>query len=215
MNGIDRSALLARSVARAKAIAMLGTSSDVGKSVIAAGLCRLLHRMSVRVAPFKAQNMSLNSFVTADGGEIGRAQALQAQACGVAPHVDMKPESDQHSQVIVHGKVRPKSEAGDYFNRTRDLFSAVRESYERLAKAYDVIVIEGAGSAAEVNLRDRDLVNWPVVELADAAVVLVADIDRGGVFAQIIGTIDLLTVEERQRLVGERCIAARKVPAGG
>lgn len=151
--------------------------------------------------------MSLNSFVTPDGGEIGRAQALQAEACGLPPHVDMnpillKPESDQCSQVIVHGRVWGKYEGRRYFERTQELFSHVRASYERLASSYEVIVIEGAGSAAEMNLRDRDIVNWPVVELADASVILVADIDRGGVFAQVIGTIDLLSAAERRRLVG-------------
>lgn len=192
---------------RARAIAVLGTGSDVGKSVVAAGLCRLLYRTGVRVAPFKAQNMSLNSFVTSDGGEMGRAQVVQAEACGLAPHVDMnpillKPESDRCSQVIVQGKIWGRYDAGNYFGRNRELYRFVRESYERLAAAYDVIVIEGAGSAAEINLRDRDLVNWPVVELADAAVVLVADIDRGGVFAQVIGTLELISPEERQRVVG-------------
>ncbi len=192
---------------RARAIAVLGTASDVGKSLVAAGLCRIVRRMGVQVAPFKAQNMSLNSFVTAEGGEIGRAQALQADACGLLPHVDMnpillKPESDRRSQVIVHGAVRGRREAREYFEQRGELFDAVRTSYERLASAYDVMVIEGAGSAAEVNLRDRDLVNWPVVKLADADVILVADIDRGGVFAQVIGTLDLLAPEERRRVLG-------------
>jgi adenosylcobyric acid synthase len=192
---------------KAKAIAVLGTGSDVGKSVIVAGLCRLLHRAGVRVVPFKAQNMSLNSCVTADGGEIGRAQALQAEACGLLPRVDMnpillKPESDRCSQVIVHGKVFARLDASGYFDGRRDLALAIHESYARLAGEYDVVVIEGAGSAAEMNLRDRDLVNWPVVEQADAQVVLVADIDRGGVFAQVIGTLDLLTPEERGRVLG-------------
>jgi len=194
---------------RAKAIAILGTGSDVGKSMITSGLCRLLHRAGIRVAPFKAQNMSLNSFVTPEGGEIGRAQALQAEACGIPPHVDMnpillKPESDARSQIIVQGKVFATREARAYFARNRDaeLFRAVEDSYERLASQYEAIVIEGAGSAAEVNLRDRDLVNWPVVEMADAKVVLVGDIDRGGVFAQIIGTLDLIAPEERDRVCG-------------
>ena len=192
---------------RARAIAVLGTGSDVGKSVIAAGLCRLLARKGVRVAPFKAQNMSLNSFVTADGGEIGRAQALQAEACGLPPHVDMnpillKPESDQCAQVIVHGKVWGRYQGRRYLEQTCELLRHVRASYERLARAYEVLVIEGAGSAAELNLRDRDLANWTMVELAGAAVVLVADIDRGGVFAQVIGTIELLAPQERQRVVG-------------
>ncbi len=159
------------------------------------------------MAPFKAQNMSLNSFVAADGGEIGRAQALQAEACGLPPHVDMnpillKPESDQCSQVIVHGNVWAKYDGRSYFERTKELFDIVRASYERLARAYKVVVIEGAGSAAEMNLRDRDLANWAIAEFADAAVVLVADIDRGGVFAQVIGTINLLSAAERRRLVG-------------
>ena len=194
---------------RAKAIAILGTGSDVGKSMVTAGLCRLLHRAGMRVAPFKAQNMSLNSFVTPEGGEIGRAQALQAEACGIAPHVDMnpillKPESNARSQVVVQGRVFATLDARAYFTRGRDseLLRAVRESYERLAGQYEVIVIEGAGSAAEMNLRDRDLVNWPMVELADAHVVLVGDIDRGGVFAQIIGTLDLIAPEERARVCG-------------
>jgi adenosylcobyric acid synthase len=192
---------------RARAIAVLGTASDVGKSVVVAGLCRLLHRDGVRVAPFKAQNMSLNSFVTMEGGEMGRAQVLQAYACGLPPHVDMnpillKPEADERSQVIVHGRVWGSHNASGYFEHNRELFRFVQASYERLASVYEVIVIEGAGSAAEVNLRHRDLVNWPVVELADAPVLLVADIDRGGVFAQVIGTVDLLSTNERRRLLG-------------
>ena len=192
---------------KAKGLAVLGTGSDVGKSLVAAGICRLLFRVGVRVAPFKAQNMSLNSFVTPDGGEMGRAQVLQAQACGLAPHVDMnpillKPEADAKSQVIVHGKVWRSQEAKDYFSGTIQLSGFVKESYQRLANQYDVILIEGAGSAAEMNLRDRDIVNWPVVEMADAAVILVADIDRGGVFAQVIGTMDLLAPKERQRWLG-------------
>lgn len=195
------------SLSHAKSIAVLGTGSDVGKSLITAGLCRLLHRAGVRVAPFKAQNMSLNSFVTPDGGEMGRAQVLQAQACGLAPHVDMnpvllKPEAEAKSQVIVQGKVWRSQNARDYFDRKSQVFPFVKESYDRLAEQYEVIVIEGAGSAAEMNLRDRDIVNWPVVEMADAAVVLVADIDRGGVFAQVIGTMDLLAPEERRRVIG-------------
>ena len=192
---------------RARSIAVLGTGSDVGKSLVAAGICRLLYRAGVNVAPFKAQNMSLNSFVTPDGGEMGRAQVLQAQACGLAPNVIMnpillKPEADCQSQVIVQGKVWEKQEAQEYFQNKAVLWSAVKSSYEELAKRYEVIVIEGAGSAAEMNLRDRDIVNWPVVEMADAAVILVADIDRGGVFAQVLGTMDLLAPEERQRVIG-------------
>src|SRR3989454_4939885 len=201
---------------RARALAVLGTGSDVGKSVIAAGLCRLLARKGIRVAPFKAQNMSLNCFVTADGGEIGRAQALQAEACGLPPHVDMnpillKPESDQRAQVIVHGKVWGRYEGRQYLEQTRELVRHVRDSYERLAPTYELLVIEGAGSAAELNLRDRDLANWAMVEFADAAVVLVADIDRGGGFAQVIGTIELLAPQERRRVAG---VVVNKVRGG-
>jgi adenosylcobyric acid synthase len=192
---------------RARSVAVLGTGSDVGKSLVAAGVCRLLCRAGANVAPFKAQNMSLNSFVTPDGGEMGRAQVLQAQACGVTPSVAMnpillKPETDCQSQVIVQGKVWERQEAKEYFNKKAVLWDLVKSSYEELATTYEVIVIEGAGSAAEMNLRDRDIVNWPVVEMADAAVILVADIDRGGVFAQVIGTMDLLSPGERQRVIG-------------
>lgn len=190
-----------------KALAILGTGSDVGKSLVTAGLGRLFHRSGVRVAPFKAQNMSLNSFVTAEGGEMGRAQVLQAQACGLRPHVDMnpillKPEADRRSQVVVQGKVWGSREAGSYFDAQTELAHYVKQSYERLAAQYELIVIEGAGSAAEINLRDRDIVNWPVVHMADAKVILVADIDRGGVFAQVIGTLDLLEPHERERVLG-------------
>lgn len=191
----------------ARALAVLGTGSDVGKSLITAGICRLLHRSGVRVAPFKAQNMSLNSFVTPEGGEIGRAQALQASACGIPPHVDMnpillKPESEHCSQVIVRGTVWSQQEAPAYFGERPRLWSIVKDCYGRLASQYEVVLIEGAGSAAEVNLRDRDLVNWPVATLADAHVVLVADIERGGVFAQVLGTLDLLEPDERARVRG-------------
>jgi len=190
-----------------KALAILGTASDVGKSLVTAGLGRLLHQKGVNVAPFKSQNMSLNSFVTLDGGEMGRAQVLQAHACGVLPHVDMnpillKPEADHCSQVIVQGKVWGRHDAKEYFGCRPELFRFVKLSFDRLAARHDVLLIEGAGSAAEINLRDRDLVNWPVVEMADARVILVADIDRGGVFAQILGTLDLLQPHERQRVMG-------------
>jgi len=190
-----------------RALMVMGTGSDVGKSVVAAGLCRIFHRVGIDVAPFKAQNMSLNSFVTSDGGEMGRAQVLQAEACGLPPHVDMnpillKPEADNCSQVVVHGKVWGKYDGRNYFARRDKLFRFVQESYEHLARDHALIVIEGAGSAAEVNLRDKDIVNWPVAELADARVLLVADIDRGGVFAQVIGTLDLLSSNERHRVIG-------------
>jgi adenosylcobyric acid synthase len=192
---------------KAESLAILGTGSDVGKSVLTAGICRLLSRIGIHVAPFKAQNMSLNSFVTPEGGEIGRAQALHATACGIPPHVDMnpillKPESDSCSQVVVLGRAFAKQEASAYFDGRRILWSVVEDSYARLASQYEMMVIEGAGSAAEVNLRKQDLVNWPVVKMADAHVLLVADIDRGGVFAQILGTLDLLEPDERDRVCG-------------
>lgn len=191
----------------AKALAVLGTASDVGKSVIAAGFCRLWAQQGRRVAPFKAQNMSLNSAVTRCGGEIGRAQAVQARACGIEPTVDMnpillKPESDTRAQVIVQGRALITQEAARYYEEQAPLWTAVVQSYARLAMEYDLIVIEGAGSAAEVNLRERDLVNWRMVDHADAQVVLVADIDRGGVFAQVVGTLDLLRSAERERVIG-------------
>lgn len=192
---------------RARAVAIFGTASDVGKTAVAAGLCRLLARRGISVAPFKAQNMALNSFVTPEGGEIGRAQAMQAQACGRDPHVDMnpillKPESDRRAQVIVRGQVSHSLEAQAYFDRRDELWTVVHESYDRLAHTCEAIVIEGAGSAAEVNLREHDLVNWRMAHWADASVLLVADIDRGGVFAQALGTLDLLTPHERRRVIG-------------
>jgi adenosylcobyric acid synthase len=192
---------------KARALALLGTGSDVGKSVMTAALCRLIVRTGMRVAPFKAQNMSNNSYVTRDGREIGRAQALQAQACRLDPHADMnpillKPESDQRAQIVVQGRVWGKLNARDYGTLKTELSERVKNSYERLAGDFEVIVIEGAGSAAEMNLRDRDVANWAMVEVADARVVLVADIDRGGVFAQIVGTLDLIAPEERAKVIG-------------
>jgi len=193
----------------ARAIMFQGTASHVGKSVLTAALCRILHQDGWRVAPFKAQNMSLNSGVTPDGGEIGRAQLLQAQAAGVVPTVDMnpillKPKGDMTAQVIVHG--RPLADLDwrryrgpEYRGRT---LQAVRESLARLQAAYDVLVLEGAGSPAEVNLRQGDIVNMTSAELADARVLLVGDIDRGGVIAALVGTLQLLAPEERARVGG-------------
>lgn len=193
--------------ARAKALAVLGTGSDVGKSMLVAGLCRLVYRAGISVAPFKAQNMSNNAAVTVEGGEIGRAQALQAEACGMDSHVDMnpillKPDSDESAQVIMQGRVRGRSDAFSIFDRTSEFRRIAQESYSRLATRVDAIIIEGAGSAAEVNLRHCDVANWPMAVYADASVLLVADIDRGGVFAQVLGTLDLLTLEERRRIIG-------------
>jgi adenosylcobyric acid synthase len=191
----------------AKALMVMGTASDVGKSVIVTALCRAFARVGIRVAPFKSQNMSNNAAVCPDGGEIGRAQSVQAEACGLEPIVDMnpvllKPESDVGCQVVIHGKARFHMRAGDDRVYRAEAWPAIVRSYKALAAKFDLIVIEGAGGAAEINLRDRDLVNWPIAELADAPVLLVADIDKGGVFASLVGTFELLSAEERRRLKG-------------
>jgi len=192
----------------ARAIMVLGTASHVGKSLVTAALCRILAQDGYRVAPFKAQNMSLNSAATPDGREIGRAQYLQAEAAGIAPSADMnpillKPTSDRRSQVIVEGRIWDTVDAADYHrNRIEVLFPRVRAAYERLAARYDVIVLEGAGSPVELNLRDGDLVNMRMAEAADARCLLVADIDRGGVFASVTGTFALLDAHERARFAG-------------
>ena len=192
---------------RARALFVGGTGSDVGKSVLTAGLCRLLRRQGVKVLPFKAQNMALNAAVTPAGGEIGRAQALQAAACGVPPHVDMnpvllKPNSDTGAQVIVHGRPVGNMSVAEYHAYKPEAFAKIGESFRRLAAQADIVVVEGAGSIAEINLRDQDIANLRVAALAQAPVLLVADIDRGGVFASIVGTVELLTAEERRMLAG-------------
>ena len=184
-----------------------GTTSDAGKSTIVAALCRLLAREGVKVAPFKPQNMALNSAVTADGGEIGRAQALQAQAAGLTPHTDMnpvllKPSSDTAAQVIIHGQVRADMNARDYHQYKTIAMHAVLESHARLSAQYDAIIVEGAGSPAEINLRARDIANMGFAEAVDCPVILVADIDRGGVFAHFVGTLSCLSESERKRIIG-------------
>jgi len=190
-----------------KAVMFVGTGSDVGKSVLAAGFCRILSNRGISVAPFKSQNMALNSFATPEGGEIGRAQAVQAQACRIPPHTDMnpvllKPNSDTGSQVIVQGQVVGNMAVREYNNYKPQALRKVEESFRRLAETYQCIVIEGAGSIAEINLRAHDIANLRIAEMADCPCLLVADIDRGGVFAQIVGTWELLEPQERQRIKG-------------
>lgn len=191
----------------AKNIMIQGTMSNVGKSLLTAGLCRLFRQDGCRVAPFKSQNMALNSFVTRQGGEMGRAQVVQAQAAGIEPDVRMnpillKPTTDVGSQVIVGGKVQGTMKAMEYYRKKRDYIPAILEAYHSLAEEYDVIVIEGAGSPAEINLKQGDIVNMGLAKLVDAPVLLVGDIDRGGVFAQLYGTLALLEEEERRRVKG-------------
>ena len=181
--------------------------SNAGKSLLASGLCRVLRQDGYSVAPFKSQNMALNSFVTADGGEMGRAQVVQAEAAGIAPDVRMnpillKPTTDAGSQVIVNGRVQGNMRAVEYYEKKRDYLPAVMQAYEGLAAEHDVIVIEGAGSPAEINLRRDDFVNMGLAKLVDAPVLLIGDIDRGGVFAQLYGTVALLEPDERSRVKG-------------
>jgi adenosylcobyric acid synthase len=192
----------------ARAIMVLGTASHVGKSLTTAALCRIFARAGYRVAPFKSQNMSLNSAATPDGFEIGRAQALQAEAAGVAPSVHMnpiliKPSSDTAAQIVVRGKVWRKLDARNYQEvRIAQLLPVVEESYRILAEQNDVIVLEGAGSPAEINLKDNDIVNMRMARMANAKCLLVGDIDRGGVFASLLGTCELLDQDERDLIAG-------------
>lgn len=184
-----------------------GTTSDAGKSTVVAALARWLWRRGIGVAPFKPQNMSLNSAVTPDGGEIGRAQALQAQACGLLAQVDMnpvllKPLSDQGAQVIVLGKISTHLEAQSYSIYKKTLLPIVLEAHQRLAASYPIILVEGAGSPAEINLRENDIANMGFAEAVDCPVILVADIERGGVFAHLVGTLALLSPTERARVKG-------------
>jgi adenosylcobyric acid synthase len=189
------------------ALMIQGTGSDVGKSLIVAGLCRALTRRGLKVRPFKAQNMSNNAAVTAEGGEIGRAQALQALACGLAPSIDMnpvllKPQSETGAQIILQGRLWGAAQARDYASLKRSLMPQVLESFHRLAAGADIVLVEGAGGAAETNLRDGDIANMGFAEAADLPVVLVGDIERGGVIASMLGTHALLDPADRARLKG-------------
>lgn len=184
-----------------------GTTSDAGKSTLVTGLCRVLKRQQTSVVPFKPQNMALNSAVTQEGGEIGRAQAVQAQACQLEPHTDMnpvliKPSSDTNAQIIIHGKALTEMNARSFHDYKTTAMSAVLESHQRLTQQFDNIIVEGAGSPAEINLRDRDIANMGFAEAIDCPVILVADIDKGGVFAHIVGTLALLSDSEQQRIKG-------------
>ena len=194
-------------MSKAKCIMVQGTMSGAGKSLLCAALCRIFAQDGYRVAPFKSQNMALNSFVTRNGAEMGRAQVVQAQAAGVEPDVRMnpillKPSSDVGSQVIVNGKARGQMPAAAYFKMKRSLIPDILEAYNSLAAENDIIVIEGAGSPAEINLKADDIVNMGLAKLVDAPVLLAGDIDRGGVFAQLYGTVELLEADERARIRG-------------
>lgn len=190
-----------------QAIMVQGTTSDAGKSVLVAGLCRVLARKGIAVAPFKSQNMALNSAVTQDGGEIGRAQAVQARACRIEPTVDMnpvllKPNTDIGAQVIVQGKALADMDAVGYHNYKKVVMGPIMDSFAKLQAQYQTVVIEGAGSPAEINLRENDVANMGFAEKADVPVIIIADIDRGGVFAHLYGTLALLSESEQNRVKG-------------
>jgi adenosylcobyric acid synthase len=191
----------------AQTLMVQGTTSDAGKSILVTAICRILARHNIKVAPFKPQNMALNSAVTADGGEIGRAQAVQAQACYLAPSVAMnpvliKPNSDIGAQIIVNGRAVANMDAKHYHRHKPELLNTVLQAHDSLRSGFDAVIVEGAGSPAEINLRDRDIANMGFAEAADCPVIIVADIDRGGVFAHLVGTYELLSESEQQRVVG-------------
>lgn len=191
----------------AKRIMIQGTMSNAGKSLLCAGLCRVFKQDGYKAAPFKSQNMALNSFITEDGLEMGRAQAVQAEAAGIKPCVEMnpillKPTGDMGSQVIVNGEVRGDMSAREYYTYKKKLIPDIMKAFHALEEAYDIVVIEGAGSPAEINLKADDIVNMGLARMTDAPVLLVGDIDRGGVFAQLLGTLMLLEKEERERVKG-------------
>ena len=191
----------------AKTIMIQGTASNAGKSLIVAGLCRIFKQDGYKVAPFKSQNMALNSFITKDGFEMGRAQVMQAEAAGIEPDVRMnpillKPTSDTGSQVIVNGEVVGDMSAKDYFAQKKKLIPDIMKAFNELAEENDIIVIEGAGSPAEINLNDDDIVNMGMAKLAQAPVFIVGDIDRGGVFASLAGTMLFLKEDEKNMVKG-------------
>lgn len=191
----------------AKPVMIQGTMSNAGKSILAGGLCRVLRQDGYKVAPFKSQNMALNSYITKEGLEMGRAQVMQAEAAGIEPTAAMnpillKPTSDMGSQVIINGEVRGVMTASEYYRHKKDYIPLIMQAYDTLDKEYDVIVLEGAGSPAEINLKDCDIVNMGMADLVDAPVLLAGDIDRGGVFAQIVGTVELMEKKERERIRG-------------
>ena len=191
----------------AKSLMVLGTMSSAGKSFVTAGLCRIFRQDGYRTAPFKSQNMALNSYITADGMEMGRAQVMQAEAAGIAPDVRMnpillKPTSDSGSQVIVNGEIYGTMRAQEYYTKKQELIPYILKAYHALAAENDIIVLEGAGSPAEINLKSVDIVNLGMAELSDSPAILVGDIDRGGVFASLYGTIMLLDDAERRRIRG-------------
>mgnify|MGYP000015354516 CR=1 FL=1 len=191
----------------AKAIMVQGTMSNAGKSYLAAALCRIFHQDGYRVAPFKSQNMALNSFITEEGLEMGRAQVMQAEAAGIKPSVLMnpillKPTNDTGSQVIVNGEVLGNLSAREYYKRKKEMIPHIMQAYRQLDEQYDIIVLEGAGSPAEINLKQDDIVNMGMAKLAKAPVLLVGDIDRGGVFASLAGTLMLLEPQEREMVKG-------------
>ncbi|KHE92181.1 Cobyric acid synthase [Candidatus Brocadiaceae bacterium S225] len=191
----------------AKAIMVQGTGSDVGKSILVCALCRIFRQEGLKVAPFKAQNMSNNSYVTADGREMGRAQVAQAEAAGILPTAEMnpillKPSGNNGSQIITMGRPLRHMTAKEYYENKDKMLEIAKEAYAKLSNEYDVIVIEGAGSPAEINIKDNDIVNMKIAEIADAPVILVTDIERGGSFAWIVGTLELLNSDERDRVMG-------------
>lgn len=191
----------------AKTIMIQGTMSNAGKSLICAGLCRIFRQDGYKVAPFKSQNMALNSFITENGLEMGRAQVVQAEAAGIAPQVEMnpillKPTNDTGSQVIVNGEVLQNMSAREYFAYKKQLVPEIMRAFHKLEETYDIIVIEGAGSPAEINLKQDDIVNMGMAKMAKSPVLLVGDIDRGGVFAQLLGTLMLLEEEEKNMVKG-------------